>query len=143
MIDNTPAYNLLKTHKLKQTLSRKRVLEVLIERGTALSQAEIEAQLENTENRVTVYRVLKDLENAGVIHRIGSASGKVMFAICNDHCMHEQHHDDHVHFNCQECQKVFCLDTPKIPAFSLPEGYVLKHIQIMAEGICPDCTTIK
>lgn len=134
----TPA-ELLKKHHLSTTQVRLKVLHTLINRESALSQTEIENILDKTENRVTVYRVLKDLEQAGVIHRIGSPAGKVMFALCHETCAEGHHHDEHVHFSCTSCEKVYCLETRVHSAFSLPEGFQTFSVQVVAEGICKDC----
>jgi len=140
MSASNTAIDLLKKHGLKNTLSRQRVLNTLLELGSALSQQEIETALDNIENRVTVYRVLKDFEQNGIVHRVGSPSGKIVFALCQDNtCDTHAHQDQHLHFSCTQCHKVYCLDSVKMPEFHIPAGYALTAIHMIAEGICESC----
>jgi Fur family ferric uptake transcriptional regulator len=136
------AIQLLKKHGLRNTLSRQRVLNTLIDFKSALTQQEIETALDNIENRVTVYRVLKDLEQNGILHRIGNPNGRVLYAVCHDNtCDLHAHQDQHLHFSCTQCQKVYCLDSVQVPDFRIPVGYALTSLHMIAEGICASCNT--
>lgn len=130
---------ILRAHGLKKTPVRQSVLSVLMGSDSALSQNEIEQQLDFSENRVTVYRVLKDLENVGVIHRIVNMNGTVLFASCSDHCPTTHHQDEHIHFTCDSCHKVYCIEGLSVPALNFPQGFKVTSLNLSASGICDKC----
>ena len=108
---------ILEQYGLKKTNVRKLVLEVFLSVNHALSQPAVEETLGFVENRVTIYRVIKDMEAAGIIHRVVHLNGTVLFALCSDCSVHKHSHDQHVHFTCTNCDKIYCLDY-----FQLPDG---------------------
>ena len=83
---------------LKKTSVRIAILKHLSDASKALSQPELEIVFEGRENRVTIYRVLKDLEEKGLIHKVYDVTGTARFAVCHS-CIEHQHHDEHLHFN--------------------------------------------
>src|SRR4051812_9100106 len=99
----------LKGKGLKVTAARVSVIEVLEKSGLAYAHAELEA-LYKKMDRVTLYRVLKDFEDAGLVHKIIDMQGVTRYALCRHSCPGEHHADEHVHFNCESCRKVFCLE---------------------------------
>jgi len=130
---------LLKEHGLKKTHARVRVLTSLIHTKHALSHAEIEKAMLPDADRVTVYRVLLDLENSGIIHKTFDHMGVAKYALCASDCASHQHHDEHVHFHCTSCNETMCLDTLKAPTVKLPKGYALQSVQLAVTGICKNC----
>jgi len=131
--------NILQTHQLKRTSVRISVLELLIASNCALSQNEIEKGLKKKENRVTVFRVLKDFENAGIIHRIVSLPNTVLFALCHADCPNITHQDQHVHFSCRLCNKIYCLESLSVPELKFPQGFKASSLALSAVGICQNC----
>lgn len=73
---------ILEQYGLKKTNVRKLVLEVFLSVNHALSQPTVEETLGFVENRVTIYRVIKDMEAAGIIHRVVHLNGTVLL-----HCV--------------------------------------------------------
>ena len=130
--------NLLKGSGLKKTTVRLAVLKHLSDHTKALSQPEFETFFEGRENRVTVYRVLRDLEEKGLIHKVYDLEGTARFALCRS-CTEHQHHDEHLHFNCVECKNVFCLDDLNVAVPQLPIGFKAKSIHFIVEGTCEKC----
>lgn len=127
---------------LKRTPIRVAVLRHLDEIEHALSQPALEEAFENRENRVTIYRVLRDLEEKGLIHRVFDISGTAKFAICqHNSCSAHAHHDEHIHFNCTVCNNVYCLDTLTLPSLPMPDGFELATVNLSATGICKNCRT--
>jgi Fur family transcriptional regulator, ferric uptake regulator len=128
----------LRSSGLKKTTVRIAVLKQLTESENALSQPELETVFEGRENRVTVYRVLRDFEEKGLIHRVYDVEGTARFALCRS-CTEHQHHDEHLHFNCIECKNVICLDSVHVSIPILPIGFKVKNIHFTVEGVCEKC----
>ena len=132
------AIKILKRNKLKHTKQRIRVLEDILANATAISQPMLEKKLGKEIDRVTLYRILNTYVNKGILHRIVDLNGTANYAICSSACSADQHHDEHVHFNCTNCYKVYCLAT-KVPEISISEGFKADSISLIAYGICKEC----
>jgi len=48
------------------------------------------------------------------------------------------HHSQHIHFKCNRCEIIFCVEVDKIPAIRLPK-YKIEKLEIQATGLCQDC----
>lgn len=123
---------------LKATPTRQKVLEVLQGSHLAYSHTELEATFKEVD-RITLYRVLRDFEEAGIVHKIMDIDGVTRFAVCKHTCPDSAHSEDHVHFNCQVCHKMFCLENLHIPAIKLPAGFVPKGVNTLVHGVCQQC----
>ena len=124
---------------LKATPVRLKVLELLQNSPLAFAHTELEATFSNVD-RITLYRVLKDFEEAGIVHKIIDMEGVTRFAVCKHSCPDSTHSEDHVHFNCRECHKMFCLDNIHIPLIKLPAGFRSSGINTLVHGTCKDCS---
>lgn len=125
---------------LKSTPLRIAVLQQLAKKAQALSQPDLETIFEGRENRVTIYRVLRDLEENGLIHRVFDIDGTAHFALCKNSCSEHEHNDEHLHFNCITCKNVFCLDDVVVSVPALPEGFKVQTVKLTVEGICKNCS---
>jgi Fur family ferric uptake transcriptional regulator len=67
-------------------------------------------------------------------------AGLSKYALCKDACTDHQHNDEHLHFHCEVCGNIFCLNIPGLPDYNLPKGYSIKQMHISAEGICVSCS---
>lgn len=135
---NTAPKDILTANDLKQTKPRLLVLEQIIGRDAAVSQPDLEKKLGGEVDRVTLYRTLSTFEEKGILHKIIDGAGTANFAICHSNCTSHHHHDEHLHFNCTQCKKVYCLDI-KIPSTTIPKNFTMESIQLMASGICENC----
>ncbi|HEX6913908.1 MAG TPA: transcriptional repressor, partial [Chitinophagaceae bacterium] len=75
----------------------------------------------------------------GIIHTIPTADNSVKYALCKDDCEAGHHHDDHIHFLCDDCGTTYCLDS-HIPAVQLPEGFVAVRTDVVVSGRCGKCS---
>src|SRR5437764_129386 len=98
---------LLKKNDLSVTAPRQQILNLFLRKKGALSHSDIETAEDF--DRVTVYRTLQSFTEKGIIHAIPTADNSVRYALCKDDCHAGHHHDDHVHFICDECNKTICL----------------------------------
>ena len=131
--------HILKDHDLKHTKQRVRVLEEIAMDSVAISQPELEKKLGKEIDRVTLYRILNAYEDKGILHRIMDMNGTANYAICSSACSEDHHHDEHVHFNCNNCLRVYCLDEVKIPALKIEKGFKIDDMNLVVSGICKEC----
>jgi len=131
--------DILKKNQLSITDGRKKILEMFLKSAGALAHADIERNAESSFDRVTVYRTLQTFVEKGIIHNIPTTDNSILYALCKDNCEAGHHHDNHVHFICDKCNKTFCLDDVTVPAVKLPKGFKLTHSKMVVSGICMDC----
>lgn len=142
----TPSHNhssenaeaVLKKHGLRLTQFRAQIWEIFNKNGFALSLQDLENQL-GTFDRITLYRTLKSFEEKGLIHKLADAGGGSKYALCEGKCDEDHHHDHHVHFHCEKCDKSFCIDEVSVPAVNVPEGYTMTSRDMMVKGVCKEC----
>jgi Fur family ferric uptake transcriptional regulator len=130
--------SLLKSFKLRSTPNRQTILHLFLRKDYALSHADIENEIADELDRVTVYRTLKTFLNRGLIHKVLDDEGSLKYALCNDSCTVVEHHHDHVHFKCVKCGQTNCLDV-EVPAIRLPGNYKAEEINVLIQGICVHC----
>ena len=119
----------------RATPARIRVLRLLREAPTPLSHAEIEPRLGDMAlDRVTLYRVLDWLVESGLAHKSADANRVFRFSPAS-----AGEHASHVHFRCEVCGGVYCLEAslPVVPA--LPPGFSLTHMNFDLRGVCASC----
>jgi Fur family ferric uptake transcriptional regulator len=129
----------LKRNQLSVTDSRKKILELFLQRKAALAHADIEQYSGDEFDRVTIYRTLQTFVEKGILHTIPSADNSVKYALCKDACTEGHHHDNHVHFMCDTCGTTYCLDHVTVPHVQMPAGYQINQIDLVASGICIKC----
>ena len=109
------------------------------ETNGALAHADIEKKTDETYDRVTIYRTLQTFVEKGIIHTIPTADNSVRYALCKDECTTGHHHDNHVHFICDDCGTTYCLDNITVPEVILPKGFTQKRADVIVSGICKNC----
>jgi len=123
----------------RATPARIRVLQLLRAAPAALTHHDVEAALGALAlDRVTLYRVLDWLVEAGLACKSNDARGVFRFS-----AVATGEHAAHAHFCCEACGRVFCLDAepPRPPA--LPQGFLLSRMEIDLRGRCADCGEVK
>jgi Fur family ferric uptake transcriptional regulator len=128
----------LRDYKLRSTPNRKEILRLFLKREYALSHGDIEKEIENSLDRVTVYRTLKTFLDKGLIHKVLDDEGGVKYALCSDACNAAGHHHDHVHFKCTRCGQTYCLNV-EVPSVRLPKGYQEQEVNLLIQGVCRQC----
>jgi len=129
--------DILKQNRLSVTDSRLKILELFLLKNGALSHADIEKTI--SFDRVTVYRTLQTFVEKSIIHLIPTTDNSIKYALCKNDCAPGHHHDNHVHFICDECEKTICLDDVTIPAVKLPKGFTPQHSEMVVTGVCGEC----
>jgi Fe2+ or Zn2+ uptake regulation protein len=129
----------LEKHSLKKTPLRRRILLAFAEAKAVLSQADlITAISKDTEvvDRVSIYRNLASLKQAGVLHEVDSNS----YVFCSHEC--EGH--AHLLLFCQKCHRHQEIkDHGRIHDFMMALGdlrFFGKKQPIFLRGVCAGCT---
>ena len=130
---------ILKRSQLSVTASRERILQLFLEKSGALAHGDIEKKAGEKFDRVTVYRTLQTFVEKGIIHTIPTVDNSIRYALCKDNCAEGHHHDHHIHFVCNNCRNIYCLDDIVTPEIKLPAGYSSSHIEVIVEGVCKNC----
>ena len=134
---NIVALKYLKAMKTaRSTTSKTEIQELIVSSSVALSHSEIQKSLEGLCDRVTIYRVLERLLVEGVIHKIVNIDGVVKYACC--HSCSAKHNHNHIHFSCQKCKSVTCLENVE-PSYKLPKNYKVSEMNFTLSGLCPQC----
>jgi Fur family ferric uptake transcriptional regulator len=131
--------DILKQNRISVTGSRLKILGLFLTKNGALSHADIEKKTGESIDRVTVYRTLQTFVECGIIHLIPTTDNSIKYALCKNDCAPGHHHDNHVHFLCDECSKTICLEEVTIPSVKLPKGFTPQHSEMVVTGICGEC----
>ncbi len=136
---STDVLEILKRNQLSVTESRRKILDLFKSKNSALAHADIEKQTGEQFDRVTIYRTLQTFVEKGIVHTIPTADNSVLYALCKDDCAPGHHHDNHVHFICDQCGTTYCLDHVSIPQVSLPHGFKQTRTDLVVSGKCEKC----
>jgi Fur family ferric uptake transcriptional regulator len=129
----------LKSTGLKATLPRLKILEVF-QKGTQrhMTAEDVFRVLLDERSDIglaTVYRVLTQFEQAGILLRRNFESGKAIYELNEG-----QHHD---HFVCTSCGKVEEFYDPEIEkrqqAVAKAKGWVVEDHSMALYGQCANC----
>lgn len=131
--------DILKHNQLSITDNRLSILELFQKSSKALSHADIERLSEKHFDRVTIYRTLQTFVDKGIIHTIPTADNSIIYALCKETCSEGRHHDDHVHFLCEQCGTTYCLDNITIPQVNVPKGFTVHQTNVLVNGVCRNC----
>ncbi len=84
----------------------------------------------------TVYSTLELLEALGLVRRVGTGNGAVVF---------DSRVEPHAHTVCRRCAAMADLEGTAAPEDALARagatGFVPHHAQLVVWGLCPDCAT--
>jgi Fe2+ or Zn2+ uptake regulation protein len=128
---------LLDSAKLKKTLPRRTVLEVLLNAAHPQTADEIGLAMGKARpNKVTVYRTLESMVDAGLVHKAFVEERSQHYELA-DKCTE---HQCHPHFVCTDCGQTRCLPETSVPmATTPPAGFIIHRQQVRLEGLCPEC----
>jgi len=129
---------ILKSHNLRVTDCRIDVIRHFLDKKEALSQGDLENKFTHYD-RVTLYRTLNSFLESGILHKIPNERGAATYGLCYDTCTPGHHVHNHIHFKCNNCGQIECLDDNEIPDVSVPNGYIMDRINLIVDGICAKC----
>lgn len=126
---------------LRVTASRVAVLQCLHRNSTPRAHGEIAEELAPEGwDRATVYRILTDFVEAGLVRRADLGDHVWRFEMLRAETKHES--GSHPHFLCNECGDVTCLPDESVriaPARGAPKAMRKKGLEIQVRGRCDRC----
>ena len=134
-------WNILKQNEMKLTPKRKAIISFLHEEWKYYTPTEIWEELKKEFSKLglpTVYRILQQLQQIGVVGQLLSNDNQFYYYLCPDPKDHHHHH-----FICTNCRKVECLhycDFSNISETVQRDlgGEAINHF-MQIEGLCADC----
>lgn len=142
-----PSADLLRGAGLRVTEVRLGVVRALAKSqaaGRTLLAADVAAALPSAD-RVTVYRTLNTLVEAGIAHRVDPGDRIFRFGLTDHaHCSAEHHDHEHPHLVCESCGVVQCLDDAVVTITPRGGGHAAtwRHIRqqhVTLRGMCERC----
>lgn len=156
----------LRTTSVRATDARIKVLAALLGARYAFSHQDIQDTLVDMD-RVTLYRALDSLTDAGLAHKIAGDDRVFRYNAGLEEIANSKHHaqqHQHGHFKCTRCAKVFCIDNvdeqllaaeakqnshpsaatlrqqlQKVLHSTLGKGFQSHEIELTIKGFCADC----
>lgn len=89
-------------------------------------------------DKVTLYRVLDWLVAQGLAHSVTGSDRVRRFGAAGE--AHAAHHA-HAHFECDDCGRLFCLDTVDASAPALPPSFEAGRVDVTVHGRCAACAS--
>ena len=118
------------------------VLELLNRADRPLSHQEIVGTPETRRlDRVTLYRTLTTLQQAGLLHRVQGIDGVWRFR--SHHTHSGKCGGNHIHFLCLECSRMSCLPEQPLPWVKEPAGARVLGKQLVVYGTCRECASVE
>jgi Fe2+ or Zn2+ uptake regulation protein len=129
---------LLKSHHLKVTYQRLRILEYIDHHRNHPTADTIYTVLRKDNpslSRTTVYNTLDILTDAGIVHRL---------TICPTEHRYDITQEMHHHFICKECHRIYdidfsCPNVASIKEKAFAQGHEIQEIEGIVKGLCHDC----
>ncbi|MCU0689547.1 MAG: transcriptional repressor, partial [Phycisphaerales bacterium] len=146
------ARDLLHAAQQRVTPARVEVIALLAASREALDASTVADRLQHaspqgtTIDRVTIYRTLTTLVDAGLAHRI-DAGDRVFRYSLTDHsnCDHDHHRHEHPHIVCDACGTVECLTDAQViiktstTSPSLSQRFRVRAQEVTLRGTCDRC----
>ena len=130
----------LRAAGLRSTMARVAVLRELEAAPMPLSHADlVEALSHEGFDRVTLYRNLTDLTEAGLVMRTDLGDRVWRFELKHGDA---SHHEPHPHFTCTDCGAVTCLPLASVritPPRGAPKALSTSSVEIQLRGLCDRC----
>ena len=123
---------------LKVTRSREAVISVLQNSSNPLTHTELMEKLPKNKSwdRVTVYRILSELEEKKVLRSVSSNERITYFELKDS----ESDLHGHSHLVCESCGAIKCIEENiPLPHEKKIEQFRIRAIDIIFRGICKFC----
>ncbi len=126
---------ILKTHQLRITANRIKILRMLAESRCALSEHDLEVELDDNCDRTTIYRTLNTFFDERIVHKLVDIDGTTRYIY------NEKKHGrpEHAHFKCNDCGTISCLENLSAEQLPLPKGYTKTTTNFLVVGVCNHC----
>lgn len=129
---------MLDSHGIKPTANRIVVAMELDRASCPMTMAELERKILSID-KSGIFRVLSLFKAHHFVHVVEDGGGAgARYELCRSH-QGEVDEDEHPHFRCEACGRVFCLEDVSVPRVCLPEGFTLRAVSLLVKGLCPEC----
>lgn len=135
-MDKQNTREILQKHNLVRTICRQSIIGAILDAGTAVSEEEIKGKVEGSYDRTTFYRTFKTLIENGIIHKIVVDNHLVKYALSEP----EKEDAEHIHFYCNDCGQVKCIEGEHVPQVVLPVGFKPVQTDLIVKGLCDKCS---
>jgi len=125
----------LEAHGIKPTAVRILVWEEAMAQSETFSLNDMEQRMPHME-RSSIFRALKLFSEHHLLHTIDDGTGVQKYCVCR---CEDNHHINHIHFNCRVCGKTYCLEDYAIPVVAMPEGFKMEEAEYVVKGVCSSC----
>lgn len=127
----------LESKGIRPTANRILVMKTLMGEQNPQSLCNLERKMVSMD-KSSIFRTLTLFLEHDVVHAFEDGRGVLCYELCEEKGACD-HHDGHIHFYCESCQRSFCMEDIHIPSFELPEGFYPHSISFVIKGECPDC----
>lgn len=127
----------LESKGIRPTANRILVMKTLMCEQNPQSLSNLERKMVSMD-KSSIFRTLTLFLEHDVVHAFEDGRGVLCYELCEEKGACD-HHDGHIHFYCESCQRSFCMEDIHIPSFELPEGFYPHSISFVIKGECPDC----
>ena len=127
----------LESKGIRPTANRILVMKTLMGEQNPQSLSNLERKMVSMD-KSSIFRTLTLFLEHDVVHAFEDGRGVLCYELCEEKGACD-HHDGHIHFYCESCQRSFCMEDIHIPSFELPEGFYPQSISFVIKGECPDC----
>ena len=127
----------LESKGIRPTANRILVMKTLMGEQNPQSLSNLERKMVSMD-KSSIFRTLTLFLEHDVVHAFEDGRGVLCYELCEEKGACD-HHDGHIHFYCESCQRSFCMEDIHIPSFELPEGFYPHSISFVINGECPDC----
>lgn len=127
----------LESKGIRPTANRILVMKTLMGEQNPQSLSNLERKMVSMD-KSSIFRTLTLFLEHDVVHAFEDGRGVLCYELCEEKGACD-HHDGHIHFYCESCQRSFCMEDIHIPSFELPEGFSPHSISFVIKGECPEC----
>lgn len=127
----------LESKGIRPTANRILVMKTLMGEQNPQSLSNLERKMVSMD-KSSIFRTLTLFLEHDVVHAFEDGRGVLCYELYEEKGACD-HHDGHIHFYCESCQRSFCMEDIHIPSFELPEGFYPHSISFVIKGECPDC----
>ena len=127
----------LESKGIRPTANRILVMKTLMGEQNPQSLSNLERKMVSMD-KSSIFRTLTLFLEHDVVHAFEDGRGVLCYELCEEKGACD-HHDGHIHFYCESCQRSFCMEDIHIPSFELREGFYPHSISFVIKGECPDC----
>ena len=108
----------LESKGIRPTANRILVMKTLMGEQNPQSLSNLERKMVSMD-KSSIFRTLTLFLEHDVVHAFEDGRGVLCYELCEEKGACD-HHDGHIHFYCESCQRSFCMEDIHIPSFELP-----------------------